>query len=154
MKPSIYIIMQHPSHSTDSRNRSTGNRRGMVLIILLVCLAVAVMLIAGAVKIALTSHKATQTASWSVQARWLAESAAERAAAKLVADPAYAGETWKIPAEEFGGQKDGSEGGTVRIEVKPLSGQEKRRTIKIEADFPDDPVHFARQQKEILVDLP
>ncbi len=96
------------------------------------------------------SHRATQTAAWSVQARWLAESGAERAAAKLDADAAYAGETWTIPAAEFGGQ----ESGVVRIQVKPVGGEEKRRTIKIEADFPDDPVYFARQQKEINLAIP
>ena len=74
----------------------------MVLIVLLVCLAVAAALIVGTVRIALVSHQATQTASWKAQARWLVESGVERAAAKLAADPAYAGETWNIPAAELG----------------------------------------------------
>jgi Tfp pilus assembly protein PilV len=107
-------------------------------------------MIIGAAKMALTSHQATQTASWSVQARLLAESGVERAAAKLAADAAYAGETWTIPAADFGGQ----EGGVVRIQVKPAVGEEKRRTIHVEADFPEAPVHFARQEKEINVAIP
>jgi hypothetical protein len=85
-----------------------------------------------------------------VQSQWLAESGVERAAAKLAADAAYSGETWTIPATDLGGQ----EAGVVRIEVKPVAEQEKRRTIKIEANFPDDPVHCARQEKEIVLDLP
>jgi Tfp pilus assembly protein PilX len=132
------------------RTRSIRNPRGMVLIVLLVCLAVAAALIAGAAKIAITSHRTTQVVSWNAQARWLVESAAERAAAKLSADTAYSGETWNIPAAEL----DGQDGGTVRIEVKPFGEGEKRRTIRIEADFPADPVHFARQEKEIVIDLP
>jgi Tfp pilus assembly protein PilV len=138
------------SLSKHHRSRTIGNPHGMVLIVLLVCLAVAAALIAGAAKIAITSHRATQAASWNVQARWLAESGAERAAAKLAADAAYTGETWTIPAAEL----DGQDGGIVRIEVKPVAEREKRRTVKIEADFPTDPVHFARQEKEIIVDLP
>ena len=47
-------------------NASIRNRRGMVLIVLLVCLAVAAALIAATAKIAITSHQATQSASWNV----------------------------------------------------------------------------------------
>jgi type II secretory pathway component PulK len=126
----------------------------MVLIVFLACLAVAAALIAGTARIALVSHQAAQTASWNAQARWLAESGAERAAAKLAADAAYAGETWTIPAVEFGGQEGDQEGGIVRIQIQPAADQPQRRTLKIEADFPDDPVHYARQQKEIVLDLP
>jgi hypothetical protein len=133
-----------------SRNWPARRPRGMVLIVFLACLAVAMALIVGTAKIAVTSHQATQTASWKVQAQWLAESGAERAAAKLAADAAYAGEDWAIPAAELGGQ----EGGEVRIRVKPVAGEEKRRTIRIEADFPDDPLHYARQEKEITVEIP
>ena len=122
----------------------------MVLIVLLVCLAVAATLIVGAVRIALTSHRATQTASWNVQARWLAESGLERAAAKLAAAAAYPGETWTIPAEELGAE----ESGVVRIEVQPIPEQEKHYKIKIEADFPDDPLHYARQEKEVVIEIP
>ena len=142
--------MQIPSLSGKKRMRNMRNPRGMVLIMFLVCLAIAAAMIAGAARIAITSHQATQTASWNEEARQLAESGVERAAAKLAADAAYAGETWNIPAAELGGQ----EAGVVRIEVKPAAGEEKRRTAKVEADFPDDPVHYARQQKEIIVDMP
>jgi Tfp pilus assembly protein PilV len=144
------IKMQYPPQPGDYRRRKHRNPRGMVLILFLVCLAVAAAMVAGAARIALSSHQATQTAAWSVQARLLAESGVERAAAKLAADAAYSGETWTIPAAELGGQ----DGGVVRIEVKLVAGEEKRRAIKIEADFPEDPVHFARQQKEINVTIP
>jgi Tfp pilus assembly protein PilX len=133
-----------------NRTRTLHRRRGMVLIIFLVCLAVAAAMIAATARIALTAHRATQTVSSSAQARLLAESGGERAAAKLAADAAYSGETWTVPAAELGGQ----DAGVVRIQVKPAAGEEKRRTIAIQADFPDDPVNYARQEKEIIVDLP
>ena len=146
--------MQFPSLPADHRTRPLRNPRGMVLIVFLACLAVAAALIAGTARIALVSHEAAQTASWNAQARWLAESGVERAAAKLAADAAYAGETWTVPAVEFGGQEGSQEGGIVRIQVLPAADQPHRRALKIEADFPDDPVHYARQQKEIVLDLP
>jgi Tfp pilus assembly protein PilV len=142
--------MQPTFFSGNRRMRSTRNARGMVLMVFLVCLAVAAALMIGAARMAMTSHQATQTASWNVQAQWLAESGGERAAAKLAADAAYAGETWALPAAELGGQ----DGGVVRIQVKPIAGEEKRREVKIEADFPDDPLHYARQEKAIVLDLP
>ncbi|MCC6125244.1 MAG: hypothetical protein IT426_09800 [Pirellulales bacterium] len=138
--------MQFPFPPNYRRTQSARRPRGFVLIVFLVCLAVAAALIVGTARIALTSHKAAQTAAWSVQARWLAESGVERAAAKLAADAAYAGETWTVSAAELGGQ----EGGAVRIEVKLVAGEEKRRTIRVEADFPEDPLHYARQEKEIV----
>jgi Tfp pilus assembly protein PilV len=141
--------MLHNS-SQKTRPHSPADRRGMVLIVLLVCLAIAAALILATVRIALVSHRATQTAAWKTQARLLVESGAERAAAKIAADPAYAGETWKIAAAELGGE----EAGVVRIEVQTPAEQPKRRTVKIEADFPDDEVHRARQAKEIAVELP
>jgi hypothetical protein len=144
------IFMKIITNSELHARRSLRNPRGMVLIVLLVCLAVAAALIAGAAKIALSSHRATQVASWSAEARWLAESAAERAAAKLAAEKDYSGETWTIPAAEL----DGQDSGVVRIQVKPVAQFKNRRIVKIEADFPVDPVHFARQEKEIIVDLP
>jgi Tfp pilus assembly protein PilV len=142
--------MQSYSLSTNYRMRSPRHRRGMVLIVLLVCLAVAAALILSAGRIALVSHQATQTAQWKTQSRWLVESGMERAAAKLAADPAYAGETWNIPAAELGTEDNG----VVRIEVKPVDGQPSRRAVRIEADFPDDPVHRTRQEKEIVIEIP
>jgi type II secretory pathway component PulK len=131
-------------------HRKKYRSRGAVLVICLVCLALAAVMMIASAKIALTSHRAAQTASWTTQANWLAESGVERAAAKLAADPKYAGETWNVPAAELGGE----ENGVVRIQVEDLTGEENRRTVKVEADFPDDPVHYARRQKEIIVDLP
>jgi hypothetical protein len=142
--------MQLPSLPDNRRTRCTRRPRGFVLIVFLVCLAIAAALIVGTARIAITSHKAAQTAAWSVQARWLAESGVERAAAKLAADAAYPGETWTVPAADLGGQ----EGGVVRIEVKTPAGMEKRRTIRVEADFPEDPVYYARQEKEIVLEMP
>jgi Tfp pilus assembly protein PilX len=142
--------MKIPLYARKYRTRTPHRRRGMVLIIFLVCLAVAAAMIAATARIALTAHRATQTVSFSAQARLLAESGAERAAAKLTSDAAYSGETWTIPAVELGGQ----DAGVVRIQVKPAAGEEKRRTVTVQADFPDDPVHYARQEKEIIVDLP
>jgi Tfp pilus assembly protein PilV len=142
--------MQITIMSNKVRARKKRPSRGFVLIMFLVCLAVAAALIAGTAKIAISSHRATQNASCSAQARWLAESGVERAAASLAIDAEYKGETWNIPASEIGGP----DAGVVRIKVLPVADQPTRRTIEVEADFPDDPVYCSRQTKEIILDLP
>ncbi len=112
-----------------------NKNRGMILIVVLVCLAVALSLLMVGVKLALSAHRVTRSWQWSAQARCLAESALNRAAAKLSAAADYSGETWKIPAEDLGGE----DAGIVNIEVKLLPDQANRRMVRIAADYPDDP---------------
>ena len=62
--------------------------------------------------------------------------------------PEYAGETWTIPAEELAGD----DGAVVRIQVEAIAGQPQRRSVRVEADYPDAPEHRCRQMKQIVVD--
>lgn len=131
--------------------KNTGKkRRGMILIVVLACLAVAGALLIVGVKLSLSAHRVMRSSEWSAQARCLAESALNRAAAKLSADADYSGEIWKISAEDLGGE----DAGIVRIEVKPLPDQAKQRLVHIEADYPDDPQYRVRCIKEITIELP
>jgi Tfp pilus assembly protein PilX len=131
-------------------NRIRQKRRGVVLILILACLAIASVLLMAGVKLALANHRFTRTFGWNVQAQCLAESGLERAAAQLAADADYSGETWKIPADIF----DGENAGLVKIEVKSVADQNKSRLIKVQADFPDDPENRVRYSKEIILELP
>jgi hypothetical protein len=131
-------------------NRLRHGQRGVVLILILACLAIAAVLLTIGVKLAVTNHRLTQTLGWKVQARWLAESALQRAAAKLAADAEYTGETWKIPAQDLGGQYSG----IVKIEIKPVPDQTKQRQLKVEAIFPDDPFDRVQFSKQLTLELP
>ncbi|MBN2580408.1 MAG: hypothetical protein JXB10_15600 [Pirellulales bacterium] len=124
-------------------------RRGMILILVLVCLAVAAMVIVVAVRRAVVADRGAQHAGWNLQAAWLAESGVQRAAARLADDPQYAGQTWDIPAAEL----DGRHAGKVTIAVRPADDAPRRRIVRVTAFFPDDPRFRARQTKEILIDL-
>ncbi len=84
-----------------------------------------------------------------MQTRWLAEAGVERAVARLAADAGYTGETWNIPADEIAGGK----GGVVRIRTETIAGSPEGRTIRVEADYPDDPQHHCRQVKQIVADI-
>jgi type II secretory pathway component PulK len=128
---------------------TTPTRRGMVLVLVLVCLAVAASLVIVATRRAVTADRGAQTEVENLQAVWLAESGLERASARLAADSAYTGETWSIPAAEL----DGRHAGKVVTTVRPTPDKPQRRTVRVEADFPDHPQFRVRINKEIVVDL-
>ena len=65
----------------------------------LVCLAVAAAISVVVVRQIATERQAVQMNHRSLQALWLAEAGVERAAARLAADPKYAGETWTISGQ-------------------------------------------------------
>ncbi len=85
--------------------------------------------------------------AWNLQAQWLAEAALERAAARLAKDSKYAGETWTVSAGEFVGRQ----GGAVKIRVGPDAGHPGRRVVRVEAYYPDDPVHRGRWEKQVTM---
>ena len=123
-------------------------RRGAVLVVVLVCLAVAAAMFVVLVKLAATGRQSMQTQCWRMQAQWLAESGLERAAARLAADAKYTNETWTLAAEELGG-----DAGVVRIRTEAVADQPNRRLVSVEADYPDDPQHRVRCNKQIVVDV-
>ena len=100
------------------------------------------------VRQAFAERRAIEMSCSGLQALWLAEAGVERAAARLAADPKYAGETWTISAAELAG----GDGAVVRIEVKAIADRPERRSVRVEADYPDAPEHRCRQVKQIVVD--
>jgi len=124
-------------------------RRGIVLLVILVCLAVASAIFVVLAKQAAAERRALQTHHWGVQAQWLAEAGVERAVARLAANAGYVGETWNVPAEELAGRH----GAVVRIRAETPADQPDRRVIRVEADYPDDPQHRCRQVKQITADV-
>jgi hypothetical protein len=123
-------------------------QRGAILVVVLVCLAVATALSVVVVRQTTAEHQVAQTSHRRLQALWLAEAGVQRAAARVTADPGYAGETWTISAKELAGDDNG----VVRIQVETVAGQPQRRSVRVEADYPDTPAYRCRQVKRIVVD--
>ena len=131
-------------------NKSSQDRkRGVILLLILGCLAIAGVLFVVGVRMALTAHDLARISLWNLQAQWLAESGLERATAQLAADADYSGETWNIPAENLGA----ADAGTVKIEVAPAQANGKGRLVKVEATFPDDPIDRVQYSKELLLEI-
>jgi len=133
--------------SSQSRRPS---RRGAILLVVIVLVAIVSLLSISMLKLGLVRRQAVRSELWGVQADWLAESALERAAWRLAADPQYAGETWKLSAGELGGRDPA----VVTTEVESVPGQPGRRTVRVKADYPDAPRHRARRSKQQIIELP
>jgi hypothetical protein len=141
-----------PQNPTNGPRAVSGNGRrrrdGMVLVVVIVCLMVAAMMLVAVARQAGTARRAVRTDQFSAQAQWLAEAGVERALARLGADPAYAGETWPIPAKELDGQNDAE----VRIQTEKVPSRPDRLDIRVEADYPLSPELRCRRAKQIEVD--
>jgi hypothetical protein len=133
---------------TTQQEPNMNPRRGIVMVVVLVCLAVAMTMGALLLKTAALGRRAADAQRRSVQAQWLAESGLERAVARLAADGQYQGETWTIPPQAL------AEGGLVRIAVETPPGRAARRLVRVEAEYPNDPQFHCRCDKQAVVDLP
>jgi hypothetical protein len=138
-----------------TRARNAWRRCGVVLIVVLVCFALAAAYFLLVVQQSVGERKTIDASFSSLQAAWLAEAGVERAAARLAADAKYAGETWPIAASELAGEaagKDNAADAVVRIRVAAVEGKPNRRTVTVEADYPTDDVRRSRQTKQIIID--
>lgn len=125
-----------------------NGRRGLSLVPALACLVVVVLFCVLLVR-QVSNHRAVvRLEERRVQAEWLAESGLARAAARLGAEPGYAGETWELAPADLGGQP-----GLVRITVEPVDGRADARRVRVEADFPRDGTPRARAGKTLTVNL-
>jgi len=132
------------------RGLRSSHPAGIVLIVVIVCLGLAAAILGSFVAIALSGRELLHAECSQLQAQWLAESAIERAAALLAANPNYSGEQWNLSAEQLGA----AEGGAVTIHVESVPDQSSLRLVHVQADYPDDPTYRCRQTKQATVKLP
>jgi hypothetical protein len=118
------------------------------LVVIVVCFAVAATLFVLLARSAISQRRAADTHYWNLQAQWLGEAALERAAARLAKDPKYDGETWTVPAKEFVANR----AGVARIQVEKDADHPGRRLVRVEAVYPDDPVHCCRWEKQVVME--
>jgi Tfp pilus assembly protein PilX len=122
-------------------------RRGLTAVAVLVCLIVITMISGAALKVGLARRQELRTEEHQLQAEWLAEAGIQRGLARLAADPAYAGETWEIPAREL----DSPDPALVTITVGRAPGDDKHQEIRSQADYPREPSRRARYTKALSV---
>lgn len=125
-------------------------RRGVVLVAAIVCLLVVMLMGAAILRSIALRHRQGREDLYRMQALWLAESAAERCAARLRDERGYTGETWRVRLAQGAAAVEG----TAVIRVEPAEGHTASRRVRIEAHWPDHPLHRRLLRKELLIQLP
>lgn len=124
-----------------------AKRRGAAMVVALVIVGAVGLVSVGLMRALVHSHREARMATRQQQAHWLAESALARGAARLRADPAYAGETWLPPSSD-----PATPLGRAVIRVEGATDQ-AHKTIVVEAFVPDHPQRRARQSRELTIRL-
>ncbi len=132
-----------------SRAMQKPNRRGAVLVVVLVCLAVLMVLLVSSVRLAASGHQAMQRQARRLQADWLAESGLQRAAWQLGRAADYSGETWNVSAEQLGTP----DSAVVTIEVEPVTDRPDQRLVRAVADYPKNSRRRVRQRRQVIVEI-
>jgi Tfp pilus assembly protein PilX len=126
-----------------------NNRRGAILITALVCLMVISLLSSTLLRQGFLARGQVRAEERRLQARWLADSGLERAAARLLNDAKYSGETWTVSADELGGAWPG----LVTIVVAPVESHPKKRLVRVQADYPNEATVRVRQRVQTMIEL-
>jgi Tfp pilus assembly protein PilV len=119
----------------------------MVSVVVLIALIVIAIICAGLLKLAAARRNSAWAEERRAQSVLLAESGLERAGSRLAGSSDYAGETWAIPAQDFGGRGSA----TVLIRVEKLTDRPNHRKISVQADYPADSNLRSRASREIIV---
>ena len=130
---------------------ATGKHRrsGAILIFTMMALLVVSMIGASLLRTSIASMRQIHREQQRLQTGWVAEAGCQRAIYRFQTEANYAGETWKIPAEQLQSRSNASVLITVTPDSKPESGQ----IISVVAEFPEDAVQKVRISKQVSVPL-
>ena len=132
LRPSITA---HFTRQSGDKSPHSKVKKGVALVVVLIGLAVTTTIFLSVLKLIAVQRQSVELQTRQIQAGWLAESAVERAVARLSAEADYRGETWNISAQDLGGR----DAATIKIHVDDVPGKPDRRTVRVEADYPDNP---------------
>jgi hypothetical protein len=121
----------------------------MALVPVLVCFVLILLVCGALLKTGLAQRDQVAAEEKRLQAEWLVESGLERAAVKLAASRDYRGETWALSPEEL----DAPWPGLVTIRVEAVKGDERKRKVTVQSEYPKGTDLRSRQRKEITMDL-
>ena len=116
------------------------------MITVMLCLTIASVVFGVMLRAGLTEWRLVKAQERRMQAAWLAESALQRAVARLAADSEYQGETWTIRGDELQGSQDA----VVLITIEPTDGPAPGRLIQVRADYPPDGEERSRESRQTI----
>jgi Tfp pilus assembly protein PilV len=109
--------------------RIRRSRRGVALILALGAVGAMILFIGALAGVARQARRGLDVDERRLQAAWLLQAGAERAALRLRLDPDYAGETWTLAAGRLG-TRDAAE---VVIAVEPAPDRPSERAARVVA---------------------
>ncbi|HQU46181.1 MAG: hypothetical protein B7Z73_17850 [Planctomycetia bacterium 21-64-5] len=119
-------------------------RRGVVVMMALVCLVLATAMGGTLLRWAAMEHKLLRSRERESQAHWLAEAGIGRAVARLAEERDYRGETWEIAAADL------SAGEAAKVSLRVAAIDEGRRSIEVDVEYPSESVEAVRVHKGIV----
>lgn len=137
-----------PSLQPTSRcaERRPAARRGAMLVVALACLAIVMAIVGVMLQGALRARRQLHVERDLRQVELLLEAGLDRAAFQLADDDAYAGETWRIPANDLLRRGDGEV-----VIVAERSGDAEPWRVRIVAEYPVGTPASVRRTQTFLV---
>ncbi len=131
------------------RIRNRPQRRGVVLIVVIVTISISLTLFGLWARNIVNEHQRLAYQRFRLQAVRLAEAGVRRAIARRTADPQFEQETWTVPADQLGGKHAAN----VRVRAVP---RDAPSTVRYEAtaEYPAGAVRQARLTRQIEVSIP
>jgi Tfp pilus assembly protein PilX len=139
--------MRRPTANVNVRRANSG----AILVVALICLLLLTVLAASLTRTVIVQREQVIRDEWQLQAEWLAESALDRAAAQLQANPEYAGEEWR-PGLTEGGIPLGN--ARIALAREETTNGATLIRIKTTADVPADGSNRARVERTTTVPSP
>ena len=130
--PSLRIELTMKTNNSIKLSFHHQDRRGAVLLMVMICLLLVSMIGGSVMKLTLTQQRHIGKETNYLQAQFLAESGIERAVAQLSKNAGYLGESWDISAKELNRRAAGE----VVITVSPDAGNTSEKRITVVALFP------------------
>ena len=123
--------------------QTAAQRRGVVLIVVLACVAIISILLGTMIKGTLDWRRQVRYETWNSQAGWLAESGLRKAVHELNLNSKYAGEVWHLK------EADGLSW-PASIDIK-VTDESQQKTIEVVATFAEETGRPIRARRTLIV---
>jgi flagellar basal body-associated protein FliL len=142
--------MKKTSDSSTAKIRHNDrNRKGTILVIFMVSLAMLSLTAAAMVRVTLLQRSMVRNNELRIQSEWLFQSAVARASSELKSNAEYDGEEWKMTAESLGQTSDA----VAKILVEPVDGKTNQRRVAITVLYPPDNTERATVSRSVTISL-
>ena len=125
------------------------NRKGTVLVIFMISLAMLSMTAAAMLRVTLLQRSMVRNNELRIQSEWLFQSAVVRASSQLKSNAEYSGEEWNISAESLGHTSNA----VAKILIETVEGKTNERRASITVIYPPDNTERATVSRSVTISL-